>query len=141
MAQHAAPAPPELRVIFTILAEQLAALRERIAGPGMFERLVSCAELVATLSSQLPPGGECAATAARLDSALDDLAFHHAQHQDLARQTADLVARALTMLAEGAAVPARTLTLSALSALYVSDDQRRLHDAVVAEHAGRRLGE
>ena len=101
----------------------------------MFDRLVSCAELLGTLSSQLPQGGDSAAIAVRLDRALDDLTFHHAQHQDLARQTADLVAHALKLLAAGNVDPLHTLSLNGLLALYVSDDQRRLHEAVLADHA------
>ena len=51
------------------------------------------------------------------------------------RQTADLVAHALKLLAAGNVDPLHTLSLNGLLALYVSDDQRRLHEAVLADHA------
>jgi hypothetical protein len=128
----------DARLLCAILAAQTEALRERIAGSLIFARLTDCADLLATVSSQLPPGSDSATAAARLDQALDDLAFYDAQQRDWARQTADLVARALKLLAAGEADPEQTLSLSRLLGLYVSDDQRRLHAAVLAEHRAAR---
>jgi hypothetical protein len=121
------------RLLCAIIAAQATALRERIAGSRMFEGLTRCADLLATLSSQLPPGTDCDATAAQLGQELDHLAFYDAQQQDWARQTADLVARALKRLAMAEADPQQTLSLNRLLELYVSDDQRQLHAAVLAE--------
>jgi hypothetical protein len=116
----------------------MVALRERIAGSVNFERLTNCADLLAVLSSQLLPGSTSAAAAAQLGQALDDLAFYDAQQQDWAHQTADLVARALKLLAAAEGDPQQMLTTSRLLGLYVSDDQRKLHSAVLSEHAGGR---
>ena len=114
------------RLVVSVLAEQMAALAEQIAGSGMVGPLVACGDLLSVLVSQIDEHSPAAATAAQLDKALDDLAFRQAQQQDLARQTADLVMRALRMLSSDA------LSLECLKALYVSDQQRRLHEQLVA---------
>ena len=114
------------RLVVSVLAEQMAALAEQIAGSGMVGPLVACGDLLSVLVSQIDEHSPAAATAAQLDKALDDLAFRQAQQQDLARQTADLVMRALRMLSSDA------LSLDCLKALYVSDQQRRLHEQLVA---------
>jgi hypothetical protein len=127
------PPDPDEKLVCAILAEQVAALRERIAGGGAFERLTHCGELLAGLAAGLDPAGDAAAAAAALDNALDDLAFVQAQQQDLARQTAELVVRALTALSEADPAP---LSPGGLKSLYVSEEQRRLHEAVLARLAG-----
>jgi hypothetical protein len=109
-----------------VLAEQMAALGEQIGGLVMVERLMACGDLLAVLVSQLDRASPAAATAARLDSALDDLALLQAQEQDIARQTAELVMKALKLRSSA------VLSLAQLKALYVSDQQRRVHEAVVA---------
>jgi xanthine/CO dehydrogenase XdhC/CoxF family maturation factor len=139
MPSDAGATAPDSRLIHAILAAQIAALRERIASPEVTERLMGCTEVVALLAWQVSPDSAAATTAAALETALDELVFYHAQHQDLARQTADLVAHALNILATAGADQPPALSLSGLSALYVSEDQRQLHEAVRAEHA-RRLG-
>jgi len=137
MASDTVPFAQESRLLCAILSAQTAALRERIAGSMAFERLMRCADLLAGLAAQLPAGSEPAAAAARLGQALDELAFHDAQQQDWARQTADLVARALNLLAaEGD--PQQTLSPGRLWGFYVSEDQRQLHAAVLAEQAAGR---
>jgi hypothetical protein len=133
MPSDTAPFAQDSRLLCAILAAQAAALRERIAGSVMFERLMRCADLLATLASQLPPGSEPSAAAAQLGQALDELAFYDAQQQDWARQTADLVAGALKLLGTAEEDPQQTLSLTRLLGLYVSDDQRQLHAAVLAE--------
>ncbi len=127
----------ESRLVCAILAAQVTALRERIAGPFLFEQMLGCADLLSALSAKLAPGSEAAAAAARLDSALDDLALQHAQHQDLARQTAELVALALKILSTEDPGKPPALSPAGLAALYVSEDQRRLHEAVLAEYEPR----
>jgi hypothetical protein len=114
------------RLVTMVLAEQMAALGEQIGDLVVFERLMACAELLTVLVSQIERESPAAATAAELDKALDDLALLQAQQQDLARQTADLVGQALRI------VSIETLSLGRLNDLYVSDQQRRLHEAVVA---------
>jgi hypothetical protein len=109
-----------------VLAAQMAELRDQIAGPALFERLTACGELLADLVSHIGPDAQAAAAAAKLDKALDELAFRQAQQQDMARQTADLVMQALKILS------AETLSLGYLKTLYVSDRQRRLHDEFLA---------
>ncbi len=119
-----------------VLAAQADALQARLASPEIFQRLNLCTELLAGLAVRLAPGSECAAAAARLDQTLDDLAFFHAQQLDLARQTADMMARALRMLAGTGSDSSFRLPLHTLAALYISEEQHRLHQAVVAEWQG-----
>jgi hypothetical protein len=138
MPSDTAPSARNDRLLCAILAAQTLALRERIAGSVNFARLTHCADLLAVLASQLPPGSASAAAAAQLGQALDDLAFYDAQQQDWAHQTADLLARALNLLAAAEDDPQPMLTPNTLLGLYVSDDQRQLHAAVLSEHAGRR---
>jgi hypothetical protein len=114
------------RLLTMVLAEQMAALGEQIGGLVMVERLMACGDLLAVLVSQLDRASPAAATAARLDSALDDLALLQAQEQDIARQTAELVMKALKLRSSA------VLSLAQLKALCVSDQQRRVHEAVVA---------
>lgn len=135
MASEIASLGPQSRLVCAILAAQVSALCERIAGGLIVERLLGCGELLAVLATQLTPGSAPAAAAASLDNALDDLAFQHAQQQDLARQTAELVARALRLLAAAEPDELQAFSPGGLLALYVSDEQRRLHAMVLAEHA------
>jgi hypothetical protein len=112
-------------LVQTILAEQLDALHEHIKGAVLVDRLAGCADQLAALAALLEPGSGAARAAATLETTLDDLAFDHAQQQDLARQTAELVAKALRMFGAGALSP------DGLWALYVSDAQRRLHETLL----------
>ncbi len=125
----------EARLICAILAEQVAALCEGIAASAVFNKLTACGDILASLASQLEVGSAASRAAAQLDKAMDDLGFQHAQQQDFAHQTAELVAGALKTLATG---EWRKLSLGGLAALYVSESQRRLHDIVLAERTGRR---
>jgi hypothetical protein len=130
--EHPAAAQ-ETGLVCAILAAQVRALQDGIASPAINQRLLGCADLLAVLSSHLAKDSEAASAAEQLEHALDGLAFQHAQSQDLARQTADLVAQALSLLATAEPAAVRNLSQGGLLALYVNEDQRRLHAAVVTE--------
>jgi hypothetical protein len=117
---------PEQRLVTKVLAEQMAALSQQIGCFSMFDRLMACGDLLAVLASQIDRDSAAATTVAQIDKELDDLAFRQAQQQDLARQTADLVTQALRIQSTA------TLSLGQLKALYVSEQQHLLHEALVA---------
>jgi hypothetical protein len=68
---------------------------------------------------------------AEIRRALDDLAFLQAQRQDFARQIADCVVIALERMAVAEMPPGTSFSSSDLAALYVSADQRKLHENVI----------
>ena len=137
------------RIVCAILAEQVAALRERMDSTSIFELLWRTSALLSWLSgllgdvsAQSSHAGhpnpvmdrereEAITEIAEIRRALDDLAFLQAQRQDFAKQIADCVVIALERMAV-AEMPAGTSFSSAdLAALYVSADQRKLHDEVI----------
>jgi len=142
------------RIVCAILAEQVAALRERMDSTATFELLWRTSALLSWLSgllgdvsaqSALPTSTnaghhnpvlerereEAITEIAEIRRALDDLAFLQAQRHDFAKQIADCVVIALERMAV-AEMPAGTSFSSAdLAALYVSADQRKLHDDVI----------
>ena len=134
------------RLVCAILAEQVAALRDRMDASATFDLLWRTTALLSWLSGLLsdlsrhnPTANpvlerervEAIAEVAEIRRALDELAFFQAQRQDFARQIADCVVTALERMAV-AEMPAGTSFSSGdLAALYVSDDQRKLHDAVI----------
>jgi len=133
------------RLVCAILAEQVAGLRSRMDLMPAFDLLWRTTALLAWLSGLLaeltpPPAAspalerersEAIAEIARLRQGLDELAFAQAQRHDFARQIADCVITSLTRLAGDA-----RFSSGDLAALYVSDEQRQLHDNVI-----RRLSE
>ncbi len=142
------------RIVCAILAEQVAALRERMDSTATFELLWRTSALLSWLSGLLGDVSAQSAHAASVNAshpnpvlerereeaiteiaeirrALDDLAFLQAQRHDFAKQIADCVVIALERMAV-AEMPAGTSFSSAdLAALYVSADQRKLHDDVI----------
>lgn len=141
------------RIVCAILAEQVAALRERMDASSAFDLLWRTSALLSWLSGLLGDMSAHCAQASHANSvlererveaiteiaeirrALDELAFIQAQRQDFAKQIADCVVIALERMAV-AEMPAGTSFSSVdLAALYVSADQRKLHDEVI-----RRLG-
>jgi hypothetical protein len=137
------------RVVCAILAEQVAALRERMDATNAFDLLWRTSALLSWLSGLL---GDMSAHAdhashpnpvlereraeaiteiAEIRRALDDLAFLQAQRQDFAKQIADCVATALERMAVAQMPAGMSFSSTDLAALYVSDDQRQLHDTVL----------
>jgi hypothetical protein len=134
------------RLVCAILAEQVSTLRDRMDSTSTFDLLWRTTALLSWLSGLLADHAhhdsasnpvlererrEATAEIAEIRRGLDELAFFQAQRQDFARQLADCVVTALERMAV-AEMPAGTSFSSAdLAALYVSADQRKLHDAVV----------
>jgi hypothetical protein len=134
------------KLVCAILAEQVATLRDRMDANQAFDLLWRTSALLSWLSGLL---GDLARQAthtnpvldrerneaiieiAEIRRALDELAFLQAQRQDFAKQIADCVVTALERMAV-AEMPAGTSFSSAdLAALYVSEEQRKLHETVV----------
>jgi hypothetical protein len=78
---------------------------------------------------------EAISEVAEIRRELDELAFSQAQRQDFARQIADCVVTALERMAVAEMPPGTSFSSADLAALYVSEDQRKLHESVI-----RRLG-
>jgi hypothetical protein len=133
-------------LVCAILAEQVAALRAGMDGTATFDLLWRTTSLLSwlacllnDLSRQAGPGhaalererNAAATEVAAVRAALDALAFSQAQRQDFARQIADCVVVALQRMAV-AEMPAGTRFSSGdLAELYVSAQQRQLHDQVL----------
>ena len=152
-------ADAEDRLVCAVLAAQVAALRDHIEGNSAVEMLWHATDVLSLLSGlvselvgnatggdaardpRLDPGlvGRCAtAVAAQVEvsRSVETLALFQAQHHDLGRQMADCVVTGLQSLA----AEAGGLSARDLSALYVCEDQRRIHDSVARQFraAGRR---
>jgi hypothetical protein len=140
------------RIVCAILAAQVAVLRDHIDTGVTAELLWQTTDALSRLSKlvlELTKGdapvdtdlnGECAAAlvnGAEINRSLDGLAFLQAQRQDFARQMADCVVAALERLAGPDAPIGARLTPEELAAMYVSEEQRKVHTAVVGELDGR----
>ena len=138
------------RLVCAILAEQVSSIRDRMDASTTFDLLWRTTALLSWLSGLMNdlshnstnsnPVLERERTEAiteigEIRRALDELAFFQAQRQDFARQLADCVVTALERMAVAEMPAGTSFSSSDLAALYVSDDQRRLHDEVI-----RRLG-
>ncbi|MDE8345532.1 MAG: hypothetical protein POH28_05060 [Acidocella sp.] len=138
------------RIVCAILAEQVAALRDRMDGGASFELLWRTTALLSWVSGLLNDLSknshninpvlvreniEAIAKIAEIRHGLDELAFSQAQKQDFARQIADCVVTALERMSVAEMQGHDEFSLDDLSKLYVSDDQRRLHESVL-----RRIG-
>ncbi|MGA2129343.1 MAG: hypothetical protein ABSG76_24695 [Xanthobacteraceae bacterium] len=135
------------RLVCAVLAGQVAALRDCIDTGATVDLLWRTTDVLSQLSglvlelSRRHPGSgpdeQCAAAVAAeadISRSLTELAFVQAQHHDFARQMADCVVTALGRLATDAPSGAR-LSPHDLLALYVSEDQRKVHDAVARQFA------
>lgn len=138
------------RLVCAILAEQVSSIRDRMDASTTFDLLWRTTALLSWLSGLMNdlfhnstnsnPVLERERTEAiteigEIRRALDELAFFQAQRQDFARQLADCVVTALERMAVAEMPAGTSFSSSDLAALYVSDDQRKLHDEVI-----RRLG-
>jgi hypothetical protein len=138
-------------LVCAILAEQVANLRDRMDASEAFDLLWRTSALLSWLSGLLGDinrqaqqdnplldreRNEAIAEIAAIRHQLDNLAFVQAQRQDFARQIADCVVTALERMSN-AQMPEGTRFASAdLAALYVSDDERRLHRDVLKRIQG-----
>ncbi len=145
-------AEADARMVCAILAGQVASLRERMDASESFDLLWRTTALLSWLSGLLGDlsctgphankvlereRAEAIAEVAEIRRALDALAFMQAQRQDFARQIADCVVTALERLAVAETPPGQNFSLSDLKALYVSDDQRRVHESVEQRCCGK----
>jgi hypothetical protein len=136
------------RLVCSILAAQVAALRDRIDTGATVDLLWRTTDVLAVLSGlvlelrQSHPGADaglderCAAALAaeaEIRRSLDDQAFLEAQRHDFTRQLADCVVIALERLATAGTPVGARLTPNDLIALYVCEDQRIVHDAVTGQ--------
>jgi hypothetical protein len=132
------------QLIYAILSAQVSALRDRVGSGVTVELLWNVTDILTRLSnlvrelsehrSDTEPDPRC--TAALIDESaisqqLEEQAFRQAQHQDLLRQMADCVTTALGRLAQGDATVSSRLSPRDLAGLYVSEEQRAIHDAVI----------
>src|ERR1700722_4033931 len=138
------------RLVCAILAEQVSSIRDRMDASTTFDLLWRTTALLSWLSGLMNdlshnstnsnPVLERERTEAiteirEIRRALAELVAFQEQAQDFARQRADCVVTALERMAVAEMPAGTSFSSSDLAALYVSDDQRRLHDEVI-----RRLG-
>jgi hypothetical protein len=138
------------RLVCAILAEQVSSIRDRMDASTTFDLLWRTTALLSWLSGLMNDLShhstnsnpvldrertEAITEIGEIRRALDELAFFQAQRQDFARQLADCVVTALERMAVAEMPAGTSFSSSDLAALYVSDDQRKLHDEVI-----RRLG-
>jgi hypothetical protein len=149
-ARNPAPEANE-RLVCAILAEQVAALRDRMDATATFDLLWRTTALLSWLSGLLNDlsrhsahtnpvlereRAEAIDEIAEIRRGLDELAFSQAQKQDFARQIADCVVIALERMAVAEMPPGTHFSSLDLADLYVSEQQRDLHAAVVSRLNG-----
>jgi hypothetical protein len=136
----------EERLVCAVLAAQAAALRDRIESGSTVEMLWNASDVVGGLvklireqASALPLdpvlAAQCETTLSMVlgvSDTLNDLAFAQAQRVDFDRQMADCVVTALERLALADAPRGARLPIDELAALYVSEEQRRVHGEVAS---------
>jgi hypothetical protein len=137
-------------LVCAVLAAQVAALRDRIDTGAAVELLWQTSDvlsqlsgLVAKLAQRCSPADDglneqCDAAVAaesEISRSLESLAFQQAQRNDFTCQTVDCVVSALERLADTSAPVGSRLSASDLVALYVSEDQREVHDATTRQFA------
>jgi hypothetical protein len=135
---------PGERQVCAVLAAQVAVLRDRIHAGSAVEFLWHASDTLARLAGLVTEQSrratardevleaECAtamASVAHISGTLENLAFVQAQGHDYTRQMADCVVTALQRIAG----PGNRLTPADLVALYVCEDQHRVHGEVAGE--------
>ena len=134
------------RLVCAILAEQVSNLRDRMDASEAFDLLWQTSALLSWLAGLLaditrdaPKSSllldkeisEAISKITTIRHKLDALAFFQAQRQDFARQIADCVITALERMSSARMPEGSRFASADLAALYVSDDQRRLHEDVL----------
>jgi len=135
-------------LVCAVLAAQVAELRGRIDTSATVELLWQTSDLLSRLSSLVleftkrcsdsdPSLNEkCNAAMAaevEINRSLESLAFAQAQRNDFTCQTVDCVVTALERLAVTDAAVGCRLSPSDLVALYVSEEQRQVHEAATRQ--------
>ncbi|GAN80042.1 hypothetical protein [Acidocella aminolytica] len=139
------------KLVCAILAEQVAHLRDRMDASAAFDLLWRTTALLSWLSGLLTDinrqavqpspvlereRAEAITEIGEIRRQLDHLAFVEAQRQDFARQIADCVIVALERMSEAKMPEGAHFSSSDLAKLYVSDDQRQLHEEVLKRLQG-----
>jgi len=129
-------------LVCAVLAAQVAELRDRIDGGATVELLWRTSEVLMQLSdlvrelatrchdSELQ--AQCTtvvAAEAEVSRSIESLAFEQAQRNDFTCQTVDCVVTALERLAVTDGPVGNRISPDELAALYVSEEQRKVHDA------------
>ena len=137
-------------LVCAVLAAQVAELRDRIDSGATVELLWRTSDVLAQLSglvqklakrcsdSDSELNEQCStavAAQAEISRSLESLAFEQAQRNDFTCQTVDCVVTALERLAVTDVPPGNRLSPDELAALYVSDQQRQVHDAATRQFA------
>jgi hypothetical protein len=137
-------------LVCAVLAAQVAELRGRIDTGATVELLWQTSDVLSRLSglvlefakrcSDSDPNlnEECnaaVAAEAEISRSLESLAFTQAQRNDFTCQTVDCVVTALERLAVTDVPVGARLSPNDLAALYVSEDQRQVHDAATRQFA------
>jgi hypothetical protein len=135
-------------LVCAVLAAQVAELRGRIDTGTTVELLWQTSDVLSRLSglvlefakrcrdSDPNLNQECnaaIAAEAEISRSLESLAFEQAQRNDFTCQTVDCVVTALERLAVTDVPVGTRLSPSDLAALYVSEDQRKVHDAATRQ--------
>jgi hypothetical protein len=136
------------QIACVVLAAQVAALRDRIDTGATVDLLWRTSDVLAQLSklvvefanrcSQSDPdlNRQCksaVAAEAEISRSLESLAFEQAQRNDFTCQTVDCVVTALNRLAAADLPAGARLSPDDLCALYVSEDQRLVHEAAARQ--------
>ena len=137
-------------LVCAVLAAQVAELRGRIDTGATVELLWRTSDMLSRLSglvlelakrchtSDHELNEQCNAAVAaevEINRSLESLAFEQAQRNDFTCQTVDCVVTALERLAVTDVPVGARLSPNDLAALYVSEDQRQVHDAVTRKFA------
>jgi hypothetical protein len=137
-------------LVCAVLAAQVAELRSRIDSGATVELLWQTSDVLSRLSglvlefakrcSDSDPNlnEECnaaVAAEAEISRSLESLAFAQAQRNDFTCQTVDCVVTALERLAVTDVPAGARLSPNDLAALYVSEDQRQVHDVAARQFA------
>lgn len=137
-------------LVCVVLAAQVAELRRRVDDGATIELLWRTSDVLTQLSglvqqfasrcqetdSELNEQCRAAVTAeADVRRLLESLAFEQAQRNDFTCQTVDCVVTALERLAGTDGSASNGLLLDDLAALYVSEEQRKVHDAAARRFA------
>jgi hypothetical protein len=139
---------PGDRLVCAVLAAQVAELRARVDAGATVELLWRSSDLLSKLSALVTEltdrccdaaltqqCNETVATALEIRQSIEEAAFAQAQRTDLTCQTIDCIAVALDRLAVTDARDGPRLSPDDLAALYVSEQQRKIHHAVAVKFA------
>jgi hypothetical protein len=144
------------RLVCAILAAQVAELRDSIESVGVTDLLWRTTDILSQLSGLLVGQANCAAGAdgafdaqcaaavaaeSEISRLLDSLAFTLAQRQDRDRQMAECIVTALERLAQVEVFAGARISPDDLAALYVTEDQRSVHDAVTRRFPADTVGD